>query len=103
MRILSRLRVAGISLALLGLSGCFFLMSGTISSNAGKGNSVSATSSDWGILRLTIPSGLTASVNGQLVGQCSSGKVSNVTTELSMRDFLLLAQMYTVAATGICQ
>jgi hypothetical protein len=103
MRILSRLRVAGFGLALMGLSGCFYLMSGTISATPVKGSSnVSASSSDWGILYLTIPNGLTAATNGQLVGQCPSGKISGVTTQLTLRDFFL-AQMYTVTATGVCQ
>lgn len=47
MKKLSRLRIAGLGLLLAGLSGCFFGMSGTISSTAAKGSTVSATSSDW--------------------------------------------------------
>jgi hypothetical protein len=104
MRILSRLRVAGIALALFGLSGCFYMMSGTISSTSGTvgpNTPVSAASSDWGILYLMIPNGLTTTANAQLVSQCPSGRISNVTTQLSVRDFFL-AQMYTVSATGNC-
>ena len=96
------LRAAGFGLALAGLSGCFFVMSGTVSSTAAKGSTVSAEASDWGILHLSVPEDLTSKVNGQLTGQCPSGKVSNVATELSMREFFL-AQMYTVSATGLCQ
>jgi hypothetical protein len=102
MRILSRLRVAGIALALFGLSGCFYMMSGTISATSAHGTPVSAASSDWGILYLMIPNGLTTTANAQLVGQCPSGRISNVTTQLTVRDFFL-AQMYTVSATGSCQ
>ena len=98
----SRLLTAAFALISLGLSGCIFVQSGTISSTAGKGTSVGATSSDWGILHLTIPQGLTSTVNGQLISQCSSAKVSNVSTELDMREFFL-AQMYTMTASGLCQ
>ena len=104
MSILSRLRVAGIALALFGLSGCFFMMSGTISSNSGSvgtNTPVSASSTDWGILYLMIPNGLTATANTQLVGQCPTGRISNVATQLTVRDFFV-AQMYTVSATGNC-
>jgi hypothetical protein len=104
MSILSRLRVAGIALALFGLSGCFYMMSGTISSNSGSvgtNTPVSASSTDWGILYLMIPNGLTQTANTQLVGQCPTGRISNVATQLTVRDFFV-AQMYTVSATGNC-
>lgn len=96
------LRAAGLGLAMMGLSGCVFVMSGTVSSTAAKGNAVSAEASDWGILHLSVPEDLTTRVNGQLTGACPSGKVSNVATELTLREFFL-AQMYTVSATGLCQ
>lgn len=102
MKKLSRLRIAGLGLLLAGLSGCFFGMSGTISSTAAKGSTVSATSSDWGILHLSVPDDSTSQTNGQLTGQCPSGKISNVATELNMREFFL-AQLYTVSTTGVCQ
>lgn len=98
----SRLLTAAFALISLGLSGCILVQSGTISSTAAKGNSVSASSSDWGILHLTIPQGLTSTVNGQLLGQCPSGKLSSVSTQFDMREFFL-AQMYTVTADGLCQ
>jgi hypothetical protein len=95
-------RMLTAALISIGLSGCIFVQSGTISSTAAKGNSVSASSSDWGILHLTIPHDLTSTVNGQLLGQCPSGKVANVSTQFDMREFFL-AQMYTVTADGLCQ
>ncbi len=98
----SRLRVAGFGLMLAGLSGCFFGMSSSISSTHAKGSAISASASDWGVLHLSVPDDLTSKVNGQLIGQCPSGMVSNVATELNMREFFL-AQMYTVSATGFCQ
>ena len=40
--------------------------------------------------------------NQQLVDACQGGKFTDVTTELSMHDFIV-AQMYTVNATAICK
>jgi len=100
MNILSRLLIA--ALALISLSGCILVQSGTVSSSAAKGNAVTASASDWGILHLSIPQGLTSNVNGQLMNQCPSAKLSNVSTQFEMREFFL-AQMYTVTASGTCQ
>jgi hypothetical protein len=66
------------------------------------GNTATATATDWGILRLIAPQGLTGVANQQLASACTSGKFTDVQTELSMRDFIL-AQMYTVNAVAICQ
>ncbi len=98
---LTRLLVAVLAAASLGLCGCFAVVTGTISSTPAKGNPIGASASDWGILHLTVPQGLTSNVNGQLQGQCPSGKVSNVSTELDIREFFL-AQQYTVIASGYC-
>ncbi len=95
----SRFIIASLALA---LSGCFLVDSGTISSTPAKGNLMTASASDWGILHLTAPQGLTSTVNSQLISQCPSGKVSNISTELATREFFL-AQMYTVTANGHCQ
>ncbi len=88
--------------ALLMMSGCYVVNSGTISSTLAKGNIVSASATDWGILHLSAPEGLTSNVDAQLLSQCPSGKVSNVSTELATREFFV-AQMYTVSANGSCQ
>jgi hypothetical protein len=101
MKRLSRSLIAAFALIGLGLSGCFFLESSTISSSAAKGNVVTASAQDWGILHLTAPEGLTANANAQLVSQCASGKLSDVSSHLDVRDFFL-AQMYTVTANAQC-
>jgi hypothetical protein len=98
----SRFVIAAFALASLALSGCYLVNSGTISSTPAKGTNVTASASDWGILHLSAPQGLTSTVNGELLGQCPSGKVSNISTELATREFFL-AQMYTVTANGYCQ
>jgi hypothetical protein len=98
---LTRLFAAALAVIGLGLCGCFAVVTGTISSTPAKGNTIGASASDWGILHLTVPQGLTSNVNGQLQGQCASGKISNVSTELDVREFFL-AQQYTVVASGYC-
>ncbi|HYB91794.1 MAG TPA: hypothetical protein VEC38_12200 [Candidatus Binataceae bacterium] len=98
----SRLLIAAFALTSLGASACIFVQTGTVSSSAGKGNSATASASDWGILHLTAPEGLTSTVNSQLLSQCPSGKVSNVSTQFDAREFFV-AQLYTVTASGQCQ
>jgi hypothetical protein len=49
------------------------------------------------------PSDLTSSANAALVKQCQSGMLSNVQTELSVRDWFLIVQYYTVDATAVCK
>ena len=87
--------------AAIGLSGCVMMESSSISSRLSTGTPVSASADGWGILRLTVPSGLTENVNTQLTGGCPSGKFTNAQTDLQMRDFLL-AQLYTVSSTAAC-
>jgi len=89
--------------ACLVLSGCIALQSSSISdrSGSGSGQTVSVFSSDYGILRLTEPEGLTETTNSKLVGQCQTGRVTSVVTELSMREWIII-QWYTVSASGIC-
>lgn len=97
----SRTIIAAFAFAALAMSGCYIVHNGSISSTAAKGSNVSASASDWGILHLTAPQGLTSTVNSQLLSECPSGKISNVSTELASREFFL-AQMYTVTADGYC-
>jgi hypothetical protein len=98
----SKIIIAAFAFASLALSGCYVVHNGSISSAAAKGTKVSSSASDWGILHLTAPQGLTSTVDSQLLGQCPTGKVSNISTELASREFIL-AQMYTVSADGYCQ
>ena len=89
--------------ACLGFSGCIALQSSSISdrSGSGSGQTVSLFSSDYGILHLTEPEGLTEATNSKLVGQCQAGRVTSVVTELSMREWIMI-QWYTVSASGTC-
>jgi len=77
------------------------IKSSSISDRSGSGQTVSASFSDYGVLGLTAPYGITTKVNSQLVSQCPNGELTNVQTELSMRNFFLY-QMYNVTATAIC-
>ena len=86
----------------ISLAGCIFIESSAISERSASGGTpVSASVSDWGFLLLTIPHGLTGATNTQLNSQCTSGKLTDVQTELSMRNFFL-AQYYNVSANGVC-
>ena len=104
MRRLSRLLTLGVLAPCLALSGCIIVESSSISSSdrSQAGNTATASATDWGILRLTAPQGLTGIANQQLSSACPGGKFTDVQTELSVRDFIL-AQMYQVNAVAICQ
>jgi hypothetical protein len=88
--------------ASLALSGCVTIESSSISSRSSTGTAVTASADGWGILRLTVPPGLTGSVNTQLAGGCTSGKFSNAQTELQMREFLV-AQHYVLISSAACE
>ena len=81
--------------------GCVFIQTSTISDKGGPGNPISASASDLGYLHLVAPQGLTQTALANLLSNCATGKVSGVTTELTMRDFLIV-QSYNVAVTGTC-
>jgi len=81
--------------------GCVVVESSAISDRAGAGNPISSSASDLGFLRLVAPQGLTQTALANLLSNCASGKVSGVTTELSMRDFIVV-QSYNVSVTGVC-
>ena len=83
------------------LSGCVFIESSAITGRSGNGKSVTTSASDYGILGLTIPSGLTGAANSQLAAQCP-GNLTNVQTELSVRNFIVV-QLYDVTATAVCE
>jgi len=104
MRILSRFFPFAALASCLALSGCIMVSSSSISDSdrTQAGNTVTASATDWGILRLTAPQGLTGIANQQLASGCPGGKFTDVQTELSMRDFIL-AQMYMVNAVAICK
>jgi hypothetical protein len=85
------------------LSACVVIHSGTISESAGGGTAVNAEYSDYGLLHLTAPASLTSNANAALASQCQSGRISDVQTELSMRDWFLIVQYYTVTTTAVCR
>ena len=91
--------------ALLALSvqsyGCVVVQSSAVSDRAGLGNPISASASDLGYFRLVVPQGLTQTALANLLSNCATGKVSGVTTELSMRDFFIV-QSYNVSVSGTC-
>lgn len=83
------------------LCGCIFVQSSSISDRGGQGNPISANASDLGYLHLVAPQGVTQTALSNLLSNCASGKVSGVTTELSMREFFIV-QSYNVAVSGTC-
>ena len=87
--------------ACAGASGCVMIQSSMLSSRLGAGSPISTSTSDFGYLHLIAPSGLTQAAGANLLSQCASGKMSGVTSELSMRDFILV-QYYTVSANAFC-
>ena len=96
------LRMLAVGLC-LSLSACVLIHSSAISESSGGGSPVGATHSDYGILRLSKPEGLTSAANADLVGQCQSGLLTDVQTELSMRDWFLIVQYYTLTVHAICK
>ncbi len=81
--------------------GCVFVQSSAISDRAGAGNPISSSASELGFLHLVAPQGLTQTALSNLLSNCATGKVSGVTTELTMRDFFIV-QSYNVSVSGTC-
>jgi hypothetical protein len=81
--------------------GCVFVQSSAIADRSGAGNPITANASDLGYLHLVAPQGLTQTALSNLLSDCATGKVSGVTTELSVRDFLIV-QSYNVSVSGTC-
>ncbi|MDB5107331.1 MAG: hypothetical protein JWM69_272 [Candidatus Binatus sp.] len=102
MKNIAKLMIAPLIAASVLASGCVMIESSAISDRSGAGNVISASASDMGYVHLVAPQALTSTAATNLLAQCATGKVSGVTTELTMRDFILV-QMYNVSATGFCQ
>jgi hypothetical protein len=102
MRRFKFLMIAPIAVAAISMAGCVFLRSSSISEVHGKGAPVSASTSDLGFLHLIEPSNITDASAGKLVVGCPSGRVTDVQTELSVRDFLGIVQDYESDANGVC-
>jgi len=91
--------LAGLVLAIcLTVAGCKFLLSSSISERSGSGQTVAGVESSFGVLHLTVPQDLTTFTNMDLVRQCPSGRLTNVTTELKFREWFLF-QYYKVSAS----
>jgi outer membrane protein OmpA-like peptidoglycan-associated protein len=86
----------------ISFSACIWIRSSTIGETTGSGTPVGASASDYGILGLTQPQGLTSTVSAELARQCASGLLTDVQTQLSMRDWFLIVQYYTIAANAVC-
>src|SRR5271168_2429922 len=65
--------------------GCVFVQSSAVSERAGLGNPISSNAGDLGYLHLVAPQGLTQTALANLLSNCATGKVSGVTTELTIR------------------
>lgn len=103
MRRLTRWMVPWMAAASLALGGCLFFQSASISDSAGKGgNPVHAEASDMGWLMLVVPQNLTQAAADQLVSQCASAKISDVQTELKVRNWFGIVQVYDATANGAC-
>lgn len=101
-RVIVRLLSAFVCSACLSLSACVFIHSGAISESTGGGAPVRSEFSDYGILYLTAPTDITSNANAALTSQCQSGRLSNVQTELSVRDWFVV-QYYTVTTAAVCK
>lgn len=94
--------IAPIAAAAMSLAGCVVLRSSSISDTSGKGTPVSAQASDMGYLYLVAPGNVTDAAAGKLMVACPSGKLTDVQTQLSVRDFLGIVQAYEADANGVC-
>jgi hypothetical protein len=101
MKRLNLILVAAMLAACAEAYGCVFVQSSAVSDRAGAGNPISANASDLGYLHLVAPQGLTQTALANLLSNCATGKVSGVTTELSVRDFFIV-QSYNVSVSGTC-
>lgn len=99
------IRILGVAAlgACVMLGGCVMIESSSIGPRAATGQQVSVMVDDWGFLRLYTPPGLTTAASAKLAASCPSGKFTNPQTELSMRDWLIIAQDYTVTANAVCE
>ncbi|HVA79756.1 MAG TPA: hypothetical protein VNF29_02400 [Candidatus Binataceae bacterium] len=105
MKKLARTMIVPLAALALSLCGCVRIMSSSIA-NSNKmtaGNAVTADATDMGFLELVAPQGLSQTANSNLLAQCPSGKFTDATAELSLRDFFGIVQLYQINASGVCQ
>lgn len=94
------------AIALSVFGGCTWINSGSISESntAAAGTPIHATvTSDYGLFHITSPKDLTQKANEALLSQCQSGTMTDVQTQLNVRDFFLLVQVYKMEASAICK
>ena len=94
--------MALVTLALFG--GCVSVESGTISeSHSGStGTIVHSTTTRDGFLEIFGTRNDTAKANKALASQCTNSRLTDIVDQVSKRDVLLLVQIYTVRAQGVC-
>ncbi|MFZ0657394.1 MAG: hypothetical protein WBE78_08620 [Candidatus Binataceae bacterium] len=104
-KLTSILTVLPFAALIFSVAACVRISSSSIanSEKVVPGNSVSAQASDMGFLELVAPMGLIQTANSNLTAQCPTGKFTDATTELSVRDFVGIVQMYEIDLTAICQ
>jgi hypothetical protein len=85
------------------LPACAAISSSSISQVSGGGSSVSVDHSDYGFLHLWQPETLTTDANSELANKCQSGHITDVQTQLSVREWFGIIQYYTVTATALCK
>lgn len=93
-------------LALSLYGGCTWINSGSISESKGASSGTpihAAVSGDFGLFHLTSPGDLTKKANQALLSQCQSGNMTDVQTQLNVRDFFLIVQVYKMRVSAICQ
>jgi hypothetical protein len=92
----------GLMLAIcVSAAGCVFVRSSAISDRTAAGAPLAGSASDYGYLELIAPTGLTQAALANVLGNCATGKMTGVVTELQVRDFFIV-QYYTVSVSGSC-
>ena len=101
-----KMSVCFFAFVLLALNGCVSIESSSISGSPNGISGIPVHTSDEGeigILHLTAPADLTTKADEALKAQCASGHLTNVQTQLSLRDWIGIVQVYKVRASAICQ
>lgn len=101
----NRLLLSFLSLGTALLTGCVFVQSSTTSDTPPSKNAPTVRviqEGDLGVLHLTSPKDLTAKANASLLAQCPSGRLVNVRTQLSDRDYFWIIQDYKLRVEGEC-
>lgn len=101
----NRLRVLFLLVGTALLTGCVFVQSSTTSDTPPSKNAPTVRviqEGDLGVLHLTSPKDLTSKANASLLAQCPSGRLVNVQTQLSDRDYFWIVQDYKLRVEGEC-